>query len=243
MTVTDVVETEVEDTVVPSPAVDEPEEVRLRAAQDVRVVNDIRESRRMILKLRELPEAAEMMVKHGYNETKLEEGLRLYQAAFDAFDARSDAMARKQHTSAQLRGAEITAREIYADYKSICRAFFPEEPDWTALAVEGATPRSRNEFILKARDAYVGGQRDPYAEELAFYGFGGETLQQADATIDALEQADAAYRAEIELAKDATSQRDAATEALREWMKKFVAVLEVVLKGHPSLVEILGPAV
>ena len=34
----------------------------------------------------------------------------------------------------------------------------------------------------------------------------------------------------------------AATDELRSWMKKFEAVLEVVLKGHPSLIEILGPS-
>ena len=242
MTIPEVLEPEVEEIDLEDLETEEPEAIRRQAAQDTRVVNDIREAQRMVLKLRELPEAAVMMVEHGYDESKLEEGLALYQAAFDSFDARSDAIARKQRASAQLRGADLTAREIYADYKSVCRALFPDEPDWTALAVEGRVPAARNEFILKARDAYAGGQREPYAEELAFYGFGSETLQQATATIERLEQADAAYRAEIERAKDATSARDAATDELRDWMRKFVAVLEVVLKGHPSLVEILGPA-
>ena len=196
----------------------------------------------MILKLHELPEAADMMAEHAYDEAMLEEGMALYDAAFDTFDARSDAITRKQHAAAYLRGADLTAREIYADYKSVCRVFFPEEPDWTALAVEGRVPTTRNGFILKARDAYATGQRSPYNDELTRHGFGDETLQQATATIDRLEQADAVYRAEIERAKDSTATRDSATAELRAWTKKFEAVLKVVLKGHPSLVEILRPS-
>ncbi|MGD8814890.1 MAG: hypothetical protein PVI78_10505 [Anaerolineales bacterium] len=210
-----------------------------RASQDQRVVNTIREARRMILKLRELPEAAEMMTSHGYDQTKLEEGLALCQAAFNAFDERSDRMAQKQHASAQLKEADLIAREIYADFKSVCQALFPEESDWTALAVEGTTPDDRNGFILKARDAYVGGQRPPYDQELGKYGFGSEVMQQAAATLDRLEAAEAAYRAEVELAKDSTKKRDAAADELRTWIKKFEAILKVVLKGKPSLVEIL----
>ena len=150
MTTPDIVEPEVEEIEVVDLQSEEPQAVRRQATQDSRVANDIREARRMILKLGELPEAATMMAEHAYDEARLDEGMALYQAAFETFDARSDAITHKQHAAAQLRGADLTAREIYADYKGVCRVFFPEEPEWTALAVEGTTPRPRNSFILKA---------------------------------------------------------------------------------------------
>lgn len=219
----------------------EDERVIRRAAQDQDLADTIREVRRMILKLGELPEAATLMSQHGYDQSGLQVGLDLYQAAFDSFDARSDAMARKQHASAALKGSELVAREVYEDFRTVTRPMFPGEADRTALGISGNTPSSRNAFIIHARDGYTSASRSPYAEVLSIYGFGPEVLKDALSTLDDLERADAVYRAAYDLAIASTTKRDQAGVKLQEWMRTFEGVLKVVLKGRPSLAEILGP--
>jgi hypothetical protein len=58
--------------------------------------------------------------------------------------------------------------------------------------------------------------------------------------VDAVEAASIAQAKERGEAQDATQARDAALEALDDWLSDFIAIAHVALEEQPQLLEKLG---
>jgi len=80
---------------------------------------------------------------------------------------------------------------------------------------------------------------EPYAGELARFGYTEEGLQQVEAAVTELASSDAMQNQLISDAMTATAGRNEAWEQLNSWVIKFRTIAKTALRDQPDLVKIL----
>jgi len=134
----------------------------------------------------------------------------------------------------------MSAEKAFADFRLVARAVFKDEPEaHSALNLKDSMPPNRSQFIPKALTAIENARLEEYAGRLARFGYDEEGLAQVEATVFALETADAGQNRLISDAMTATAERDAAWKALGSWISLFRAVAKAALRDKPDLVKIL----
>lgn len=112
--------------------------------------------------------------------------------------------------------------------------------DQASLGLKGEAPRDAQKFITTARASYATAQTAPYATILATYGFPAETIAAAVAALDAFSKAGEAQTAAAAAAVQATADRGAAVDALKQWSKQFKNIAAVALRTQPAQAKKLG---
>ena len=75
---------------------------------------------------------------------------------------------------------------------------------------------------------------------LARFGITQEQLEAAQASLDEVEVASAAKQREMGEAQKATQTRDAAVDALEDWMSDFIAIARIAFEEDAQQLEKLG---
>ena len=211
-----------------------------RADQDQAIANLITEARLLIEKARDDAEIAPALAGRGFDAAAFAQGLALQQAAQDAFDTRQSAMNAQKKASNTADQAQAAARSAYMDFRETARVNFRDSDARGALGLTGKIPGDMEKFITTARASYKAAQSAPYQATLATYGFPAAAIASALAALDALAEASKAQDDAISKAVKATTARDAAVEALEQWIKKFKSIASIALRPQPDQVKKLG---
>jgi hypothetical protein len=215
---------------------------RGRADQDVALANRINEYHLALMAAQEHAELAARLGPRGYGAATLAQGAALCDAAQAGFNARNAALAEQQAALSTLQAAEGAARGGFGDFRAIARALFQRDADaLIGLRVKGRVPADREQFLTTAHAAYDAGLGNAeWGARLAPHGYDQAALQAEQAKLAALAQAAVKHETARAAAQRATTERDAAGQALDSWWNKFRAVARVALRERPDLLRALG---
>lgn len=220
--------------------VEEEETKRKRAEQDVEISAGIGQAGTLIDTVTSDAAIMERLAGQGVDEALISEGRELLARAQQAFGARSAAMSAQFYASQVLSGREAEARKAFIDFRIVARALFRnEEQAGTALSLNGGLPSRRGELITLASAAVQNAQEEPYAQQLARFGYDEQGLARFGEAVNALQAADAVQNNAISDAMTATAERDEAWSRLNEWMIRFRALAKATLRDQPDLYKLL----
>ena len=210
------------------------------AEQDQAIADDIGNALLLIDGIANNAEIAAIMLKKGYDATKLADGRTLQSAAQTAFEARQSALGAKQTAVNALSAAGMAASERYTDFRGTARTSFTGQADRTALNLNGIVAKDRQKFITQARTSYNAAKTAAYAAQMATDGYDAATIQAALDELVALEQANVAQNTASGAAQSATANRNAAYKALLVYVRRLRGMARVALKKRPDLLGQLG---
>jgi hypothetical protein len=221
-------------------AAEEEEKKRTQAEQSVRIASGIGQAGTLIDTVTSDAEIMELLLAQGVDEALISEGRELLARAQGAFAARSSAMSAQYYASQVLSGREAEARKAFIDFRIVARALFRSEAAAsTALSLNGQMPTRRGELIALATAAVQNAQEEPYAQQLARFGYDEQGLARFGEAVNALQAADAVQNNAIGDAMTATVERDQAWSRLNEWMIRFRALAKATLRDQPDLYKLL----
>jgi hypothetical protein len=132
------------------------------------------------------------------------------------------------------------ARDAYATFRQIARASFPDDADRLALSLTGDVPEHAGRFITLALASFGAADKPPQATKLAKRGYPPEKLAPLITALEDLTgNAGQQDQAQGDAIED-TAERDAAYDALRDFMMELKGVAKGALRGKPALLSKLG---
>jgi len=182
------------------------------------------------------------LAEYGRDLIYLQTGQTLYQAALDA-DLQQKAEYGDQYAATdELNRLWKEANQTYMRYLKVARVAFKDDRGVAAeLGLDGRRKQTLSGWIVQARQFYSNALANAaILSKLAEFSITQEKLLAGQSQVGAVEVANQAQEKERGEAQNATQLRDAAMEALDEWMSDFVAIARVALEAEPQLLEILG---
>lgn len=226
------------------------DDVQLRAIEKY-----IQDSGRFLEEARLSPTILETLQEYGFSDEEMSVGMSLQHEALNACCAGRGGLPTDLDTAEKELDLKIAqARDEYRKFCLVARAAFPGLSDRVSLRVAGDVPDDLQRFLNKAHAAYTAAGEAPYAEKMAKRGYGGERLKSLNEYLDALTWLDAAHDAASEAAEPAPADgealdagevvdregRDAAYNALKEFMKELKGVARAAFRKEPEVLEKLG---
>jgi hypothetical protein len=214
----------------PAPAPSAPKIHRAVANQAIQ--NYIGDSETFLLTVKNDPEIAPAMEGHGYDAAELTTGDNLLHAAADAFGVRLTGIAGKSDKQSDLVTAEKTAHDDYAQFRAIARANFPDQADRAGLGLTGSVPHDLQKFTTLSFTSYTNAGKDPWATKMTKRGYTALKLNTLKDGISALSGTDSDKARAAGDAQKSTESRDAAYEALKDYMKEIMGTARGAFRGN-----------
>ncbi|MCU4155281.1 hypothetical protein J1N10_04800 [Carboxylicivirga sp. A043] len=181
----------------------------------------------------------------GYNEAKFAEGEALYEAANNANSRFSKEQGELAQAFENKRVSLETCQKNYQANISVARVAFKNDMDATVtLQLNGRRAKTFNTIIKQQSNFYTNllGNESWLAKMAEF----GRTTEHFTAELEIIKQlenhASSVLREKGE-AQQATVERDAAIEALAEWISDYMQIAKVALADRPQLLEKLDVVV
>ncbi|WP_309718804.1 hypothetical protein [Armatimonas sp.] len=178
----------------------------------------------------------------GVDQTRLQAGVALYQAAQVAVARRAEALGAQELATADFKQKLSAARPAVQRVKTVLQAAFPKDKArLTQLGLGGALPARATEYLESAERLFVTLRANAdIAAGLAQYGYNTAKLAEEEAFVLA---ADAANRVQEDAkgaAQQSTQEQNAALTALKDDLSVLVKLAKVALKDKPALRAALG---
>jgi len=183
------------------------------------------------------PEIKAAVAQFGYPTAKLNKGKSLYEVALAAVNAQKSGKGAQKDTTAQLKAAQIDARDAYQALAKVARAALSKEEQ--AKLGLGKEPRSTAGFI---QAGYTLFDNAGEIAALADFGYDAERIAAERAKIEAYDQANQTQEMAKGSAQQATQDQDAALAAMNDWVAQYVKIAKVALRGKKQLLEKIGVA-
>src|SRR5262249_24240580 len=134
------------------------------------------------------------------------------------------------------------AQESYMRCVKVARVALEEERGaLQKLSLGGERKRQQAGRLAQAQLFYANALPDrSIREKLAALRTTEAMLEVGQRQLDGVAEADAARRQRQGAARDATRAREAALAALAAWMRDFMQIARVALRGRPQLLQMLG---
>jgi len=194
---------------------------------------------------RNVPEIAEAVARYGYDEPRMQEGVDML-AENRQLQADQVREYGEQYLATEaLHAAWRQADKTYSTHRELVRLAFRSSPNMQAkLGLGEAKKRSLSGWLGQATVFYTNLLSDANAlAELARYNLTLEALQAGQAEVGQVAQLNAAQEKEKYEAQQATKDRDAALDALNDWLVEFCGVAKIALADQPQQLEALQIAV
>ena len=218
-----------------SPTSATPAAKRQRGAQDKIIEAYIADSKKFLKVAAEDTGIRPILEAHGYDDAEFTTAAALAKAANDAFEGRATGMGNQKLTGAALAAAIKTARHDYAAFREIARAAFTADADRTGLSLKGDVPDDTGRFITLAGTSYGAAGKDPYKTKLTKRGYPAARLDTLLGNLDDLTGTGGEQDQALGDAIDDTSVRDAAYEALKDFMQELKGTARGALRGQHGL--------
>lgn len=188
-------------------------------------------------------EILEQVARFGYNEAAILEGKALLDTATELYQRHLRehdeqwAATRHQHTAFKR------AHRQYMDFVNVARVVFKNNPDaYQRLGLAGERARVFTDWLPQVRRFYTVALQEPdilntLSSEVNI------TRERLEAGVQLVDETVAAYEKQIREtgeAQQATPEKNAAIDALYEWVHDYLTVAEIALKANPQLLEKLG---
>ncbi|RYD53282.1 MAG: hypothetical protein EOP52_03840 [Sphingobacteriales bacterium] len=190
----------------------------------------------------QLPDIAPLLAYRGIDPMMVQ--MRLQEAAhLRTLDA-----VQKKEAGDQLqatRNYEAALEAVHQDYVDdlrLARIAFKNDPSaQKALELNGTRKQSKGGYAGQGWAFYDNALRDPgYQALLAQKGIKMPDLQLRQQAFENLKELSAVQQQETGESQMATAARDAAYDALADWMSDFYEIAKVALRRTPQLMEKLG---
>lgn len=188
------------------------------------------------------PEIQVFLTPFGYPPEELQHGRTLYEAAIAAFQKQKENYADQFGASATLDQLREDVNKTYIRQVKLARIAFKDDPVATAkLALTGERKRSFTGWLGQVQQFYAALAGDKRLQQgLARFGVTPKTIEQDQAQIQLVMEANVARETEKGEAQQSTKDRDSALDDLLEWHSDFVAIARIALEEKPQLLETLG---
>ncbi|KAB8140013.1 hypothetical protein F8S13_25345 [Chloroflexia bacterium SDU3-3] len=185
---------------------------------------------------------AELLSAYSYDLARIRIGLALHEQALTAQARHRREFGEQQAATAAFDSAWDNADECYMRLVKLTRVALKHRPEAASiLGLHGDRKRSLSGWFAQAQQFYDGLATHPeITAKLTAYGITADKLAAARAEYSALRAAYNAQAREHSAAQQATAARDAAFDALDEWMSDFIAIAKIALEDEPQLLEKLG---
>ncbi|MFT3781526.1 MAG: hypothetical protein QM790_05865 [Nibricoccus sp.] len=187
------------------------------------------------------PVILKLMSARAYDEPEFHVGLDFQASAQSAFDTRQKSPATKAEAKKLRDEAFDLAWEEFSDFRTTVKPMRKlSDSDKATLGATGKMTRDLQKFVTNATAAYQAAQKSPYTELLAPRSYTITWLNNAIARLKTVTDYDNSYTGAKALAKSSTEARNAAVDALDDWMREFRANAKIALKTQPVLLAKLG---
>ena len=188
------------------------------------------------------PAIATLLAGVGYDQATLEAGQALYEQAHDLNRTQEREYGEQNAATAALEAARQQADTTYMGFLKIARvALKGDHQAITALGLVGTRKISLTGWLDQACQFYTNALETPAVlTKLARYNITQTRLEAGKAEVDAVLAARHTQERERGDAQTSTKVRDAALDALNEWVGDFIEIARVALAGQPQLLEKLG---
>lgn len=188
------------------------------------------------------PTLREAVAAYGYDQTLLQEGQALLDRAQAAQQAMLADYGRQYDATDAVRAAYEKAHTVYMQHVKIARvALKNRRGAAAALQLLGDRKESIRGWLEQATTFYDNAlANDDVQTALARFNITPEVLAEAQASVQAVADANSAQEQEKGNAQNATQARDAAVDALDDWMSDFRVVARVALEEQPQQLEKLS---
>ena len=203
--------------------------------------NFLTEAATILANAQEHPEIAAALDAFGYGAAVLQEGQALLDTARSLHDAQIKEYG-EQHAATQVFTETVEqADKAYAAHRRLAKiAFKGDAQHNTDLHLNERKPRAFNPWYEQARHFYTALLADAEAQtQLAKFKITLEALQTAQSQVEQALSLKNAQEQEKGEAQEATQKRNAAIEALDEWLADFKVVARIALEDTPQLLEAL----
>lgn len=188
------------------------------------------------------PDISAALEAIGYDAAKLQEGQTLLDTALSLYDAQIKEYGEQHAATQALADAIKTADKVYAAHRRLAKIAFKNDAQRkTDLHLNERKPEAFNPWYEQARHFYTALLADAEAQtQMTRYKVTLEAILSAQAQIEQVMSLKITQEKERGEAQEATQKRDAAIEALDEWLGDFRVVARIALEDTPQLLEALG---
>ena len=205
--------------------------------QDQRALDRINQNTELLLRVQGDAELLAALQPAGYDAAALREGQGVCERALNAFTARQEAGGAQRTAKSAQDSTAARARVEYRAFRSLGRALFKNDPGTlAALGLTDPAATDLQRFVGSAMNGYDAALGNPAAlSALARRGFGEQPITAARALLDTLQGNNAAHTQARAAARQATTDRRAATKAMDDWMAELRAAAVTVLRNSPDM--------
>jgi hypothetical protein len=195
----------------------------------------------LLTNAQEHADIAAALEAYGYDAATLAEGQALLDTARDLYDAQIREYGEQHAATQAFVDASEAADKVYGDHRRLAKLAFKNDAQrQTDLHLNQHKPRAFNPWYQQARHFYTALLADSDAQTaLARFNVTADDLSAAQAQVEGVASLNNAQEQEKGEAQAATQERDAAIEALDDWLADFRVVARIALEDDPQLMEAL----
>jgi hypothetical protein len=188
------------------------------------------------------PDIAAALDAFGYDAATIQQGQELLTTARTLYDAQIKEYGEQHAATQDFNNAVKQADKNYSAHRRLAAVAFKSDAQrQTDLHLNDRKPQTFNPWYEQARHFYTALLADADAQsQLARYRVTVEALQAAQSQVEQTFALNSAQEQEKGEAQAATKQRDAAIEALADWLSDFKVVAKIALEDSPQLLEALN---
>jgi len=188
------------------------------------------------------PEIATALDAFGYDAAAIQHGQELFTTARALHDTQIKEYGEQHATTQIFTEAVRQADKSYTAHRRLATlAFKGNAQRQTDLKLSERKPRAFNPWYEQARHFYTALLADAAAQsQLARYRVTAEALQAGQSQVEQTLALNNLQQQEKGEAQNATQHRDAAIEALDDWLSDFKEIAKIALADSPQLLEALN---
>jgi hypothetical protein len=182
------------------------------------------------------------MAVFNYGPEKMGEGRVLVTRAAELNDRQKKEYGDQYNATSATRLDKADCHKVYLDHVELARVVFRNNKGaWQALQLTGHRKKSLSGWLAQVNAFYTNALGTPeYLNGLSVLNITAEALENGLAKAQKVEASFQKQLKETGEAQQATKDRDAAFDAMEDWMGDFKVVARIALKDQPQFLEILG---
>lgn len=192
-----------------------------------------------------LPEMASVMAEFGYDADTVNLGKTLFTTAQQAYNLNKTEDDETSEAYNQYAAKKEALETIYDLHRKKAKVVFRNDPvALGSLEINKPIPRAYLSWLANVKKFYaVINENTAHQTSLARLKVTPGEVASAGTIIGELESARSVYLKEKGESQVATQAKDAAIDAIADWMSEFYAVAKIAFEDNPQMLEILGKVV
>lgn len=187
-------------------------------------------------------DVGQAVLKLGYDDSRLQEGIKLYRQAFDALDSLKEKYKNQIIAGHRL---ENNARQCRRNYLKLIklarRAIDRDSEEYVKLELAGRRLTRLGDWLVQARVFFNEALASAtIMEMLAIFAISQDQLQAGLQMVDMVVYLEQEHERRKSETQQATLDRNGAFMEMRRWMAAFKEAAYIALEARPQLLEKMG---